>query len=527
MGALTLKSFPFELRGWDIEEFESIDPTDSFGSNIRLYINNNQIVQIEPDYDTYNSNTWITDKTRQFFDGIFINKNFNNNLDDNNTWSLLFKNLNQNLYIFNICNNQSFNNKFFTIVFENVNLEVLNLLSIISQNYSFVQIRRAENTKLTNDFEYDFQLNSISNKSKLNNSEICLLISTNTRYQGYRLNLNLRQRFFKGNFKCILIGSLIDLTFPLSYIGSSVGIIKDVVEGNNLNCRDLIKAKNPFVVINDDLLKRSDDLFYILKLFNSTKHLHLNNNLNVLNSSLNATGNMNLTNFSFLNIKDLMNFSTLYLINVHINQFSSLKKIIKIKLLNFTVNKNKLNTKNLIIDQNVVDSSNIDSYIVNKENKYFYLPVSMFFENNQSFINTEGYFKRNNKVIFDKKTKNNWQILRKLLRNFKKKTLFLLNKDNSLVTFNTDNILNFKNYTSFNFYATQNLTNLNYYLNIKNKTFFISNKIFRYENKKLYNNKFKYWLDDFFVGGRDDFSQNSLILINCSKILRTECTNFF
>jgi hypothetical protein len=25
MGALTLKNFPFELRGWDIEKFESID----------------------------------------------------------------------------------------------------------------------------------------------------------------------------------------------------------------------------------------------------------------------------------------------------------------------------------------------------------------------------------------------------------------------------------------------------------------------------------------------------------------------
>ena len=38
MGALTLKSFPFELRSWDIEKFESIDPTDSFGSKTRVYI---------------------------------------------------------------------------------------------------------------------------------------------------------------------------------------------------------------------------------------------------------------------------------------------------------------------------------------------------------------------------------------------------------------------------------------------------------------------------------------------------------
>lgn len=38
MGALTLKSFPFELRGWEIGKFESIDPTDGFGYSTRVYI---------------------------------------------------------------------------------------------------------------------------------------------------------------------------------------------------------------------------------------------------------------------------------------------------------------------------------------------------------------------------------------------------------------------------------------------------------------------------------------------------------
>jgi NADH dehydrogenase/NADH:ubiquinone oxidoreductase subunit G len=30
MGALTIKNFPFEIRGWDVEKFESIDPTRRF-----------------------------------------------------------------------------------------------------------------------------------------------------------------------------------------------------------------------------------------------------------------------------------------------------------------------------------------------------------------------------------------------------------------------------------------------------------------------------------------------------------------
>ena len=74
MGALTLKSFPFELRGWDIEKLKSVDPTDGFGSNTRVYVSKDKIVQIEPDFDTNSSNTWLTDKGRQFLKFVQIKK---------------------------------------------------------------------------------------------------------------------------------------------------------------------------------------------------------------------------------------------------------------------------------------------------------------------------------------------------------------------------------------------------------------------------------------------------------------------
>ena len=48
IGALTNKSFSFELRGWEIEKFEAIDPTESFASNIKLLINNGAQSIIKP-----------------------------------------------------------------------------------------------------------------------------------------------------------------------------------------------------------------------------------------------------------------------------------------------------------------------------------------------------------------------------------------------------------------------------------------------------------------------------------------------
>lgn len=85
MGALTLKSFPFELRGWDIEKFDSIDPTDGFGSNTRVYVSKNQIIQIEPDFNQHSVNNWLTDKGRHFFDSLTqpYLTNLNDNSNDN------------------------------------------------------------------------------------------------------------------------------------------------------------------------------------------------------------------------------------------------------------------------------------------------------------------------------------------------------------------------------------------------------------------------------------------------------------
>ena len=71
MGALTLKSFPFILRSWNVKSYDSIDPTDSFGQDTKVYINKNQVVKIEPQFSNNTRPSWLTDKGRQFFDSIF------------------------------------------------------------------------------------------------------------------------------------------------------------------------------------------------------------------------------------------------------------------------------------------------------------------------------------------------------------------------------------------------------------------------------------------------------------------------
>ena len=538
MGALTLKSFPFELRGWDIEKFESFDPTDGFGSNTRVYISKDQIVLIEPDYDVNTFNTWLTDKGRQFFDGVFESKVVNPKESETKFWLSMIQTVTETAYMLDHCNSQQYTKKFITVVFENISLEVLSILSTLAQNYTFIKLKRAENFKVDNDSESLFQLNGASNRTKLNSSSMCLLVANNPRYEGYYLNLNLRQRFLKGNFRCLNIGSLLDLTFPVAFLGSNISVLKSIAEGNNLICRDFKAAKNPLIIYNNELLKRNDgnNMVEMLKILNySSRFNNTWNGLNMLSSSLSETGSHSLTKFQSLTVNDLKNSSLLYFINVSSSESSNLKVIAELNLLKYSENNNERKLSSaVLLDQNYKTNNNYNFYekFTDKEdaNVYMHVPTSIFYENEETFINTEGFFKRTTKLISRKKTKNNWQILKKLLKHIRINIISLNKRNNSILFFNSKTTINFKNYMNFHFYATRSLTNVSHSLTAKTTPAYFSGLeqfTFKKSSKKIRVTKLKYWLDDFFTGGKDEYSQNSKILTNCSKIARSESTNFF
>ena len=158
------------------------------------------------------------------------------------------------------------------------------------------------------------------------------------------------------------------------------------------------------------------------------------------------------------------------------------------------------------------------------------MPSNLFLEDNETFVNTQGLIKRTTKLIhFKKDSKTNWQITRKFYANTKSVVFFNNKKDNNLINFDSVNSFNFKNYTNFQFYAVQTLTSLSFYLTKKNSPLTVSPVIsVKPVKTKVLNTKVKGWLDDFFNGnGKDSFSYNSSVLVNCSKITRSSTANFF
>lgn len=116
---------------------------------------------------------------------------------------------------------------------------------------------------------------------------------------------------------------------------------------------------------------------------------------------------------------------------------------------------------------------------------YVYIPKNTFYENEQTFINVEGFIKKTTKLIKGKSTKSEWQILRKFLQHCKSKLTFLASKNNQIIYFNSKKLYHFKHFLSFQYYASQALNHMSFNLAIKNKAITLNFLEFKLPIKKV------------------------------------------
>ena len=253
------------------------------------------------------------------------------------------------------------------------------------------------------------------------------------------------------------------------------------------------------------------------------------NEINVLNSNLGVTGMYSLNRFLALSTEDTSNFFGLYSVNAPVTAVSHLKSLIQLVLLK------KLESvpqkKRIFVNQSFKNTNAelFDQTKTSLLNDYIHLPVNMIYEDNETYLNTQGSIKRVSKLLhFKKNAKTNWQLIRKLYSSLKSLSFYNNQKDNYLAQFDCANSFNFKNYTGFQYSAVQTLTSLSYYLMTKNSPISLGKSFFKSSKTKMFNTKIKFWCDDFFnLNSKDFFSYNSSTLVNCSKISRFSSTNFF
>lgn len=541
VGALTSKPYPFISRNWELKNVTFIDFSDGFGTPIQVFIKNNQIIKILPSYDetTYKTN-WISDKTRFSFDGMFSPERITQSFVKNNekifvnlSWKKLFKEIFYTLYFKNHLSKHLYQPYQITICLnKDINVEVLNLLYILSHKYSFFKLRQSESQNLSVDLEQNYLWNSNLNNSELLVSNTCFLIGVNPRYEGSKLNLILRSRYLKGNFKILQIGSLFNLTFSIRNLSNNTKSLKSLVEGNSLFCQELVNSSNPILISNSELFKRKDSvnitnaLKLLIKYINSYSHGKAFKKLNILNSTLNESGINNFNILKTVQNIDFKNSLGVYFLNSSFNTYN-IKKLLNLKLLNFFQNSG--NTNKLLITQNsILNTKKIEEFQKNFNLcTQIHLPTNVFFETSGTYINTNGEINKTTKIITSSnQTKSDWQIIRKIVY-YCKKTFYISNvfRNNKLV-YNSNTPYHFKNYIGFQCYAISHLNNLAFQLLKKVKKPITNYLKFKPKRNKFFKSQLRFWLNDFYLDSKNFNTKYSSTMIQCSKFFRLEHTNF-
>jgi NADH dehydrogenase/NADH:ubiquinone oxidoreductase subunit G len=533
VGALTSKPYPFAGRSWELKKVSSVDPSDGYGSNILVFLKNNVVFKILPGFKygrTDGSNLWLSNKTRFLFDhALSSRKNVDANLGgdsgvrDKYSWNFVLRHIAVIVYVSDHLRKHFFKLNPFLILFdESSSVEIISILMILERRYTFFQLRRSATTKLINDFQSDFQMNSVRNFVALTSSDTCILLGTNPRYESTYLNLRLKKRYAMGRFQVFSINSRINLTFPCINLGSNLEKLKHIVEGNVSSCNDFKKSSNLVTILNTETYAREDS-FAIKNLIKVLDSMISSNNsgmFNLLSTSLNSVGISNLYSFKNLRRKDLDGTSGLFIINSDAKTSFILNQYIQLAVLNYLTIKTTVT-----VEQNV---KNNFSKLVNRLDlcDYVHLPNDTFFEDSGSYINTEGESRISKKILVSPtNTKSDWMILRKLTSMLESIEFISYKKDNAKIKFRSDSILKFRNLISFLFLNTQRLSCLSFYGKIVSQEEFLTSK-HKTRKFKLSATQFKIWIEDFYIGGFDNYSGDSRIMILCSLSAR-EVTHTF
>jgi NADH dehydrogenase (ubiquinone) Fe-S protein 1 len=140
------------------------------------------------------------------------------------------------------------------------------------------------------DFTQNFLFNS--EIAGLEESDLCLLVGTNPRFEASVLNARLRKLVSKGTLKVAFIGSGHDsqnLTYNVLHLGSSGMTLKLLLQGEHWFCSHISQAKNVVIIYGYNSLREKsfEDSYRLLSeyLLSNVRSIR-QKNINVLHTTM-------------------------------------------------------------------------------------------------------------------------------------------------------------------------------------------------------------------------------------------------
>jgi len=294
VGALTSKPYAFKARPWELRLSESIDVTDSLGSNIYVNYKETEIFRVLPKNNNDINSSIISDKARFSYDAN--NNNRINSLYDYSSkkksfqkiaWSKFFENVD------NLLNNEKVN----FLVDEKCDLETVSLLKRISNQYpdkveTLLVSKTASKSNL-------YLANETNLMSKIDSVEdLFILLGSNLRLESAVLNSRIRFRYKNSLVNIQAMGVVFEENIPTSFVNLSLSKAIEVFEGKSpVLSRLLVSSKKPFIIIGENFADRVDNVNSFIRTLST---LLPTSNIFYLNNSCNSKGieSLNLTKYS-------------------------------------------------------------------------------------------------------------------------------------------------------------------------------------------------------------------------------------
>lgn len=352
VGALTSKPYGFKARPWELKVNETIDLTDSVGSNTYVNFKDSEIYRVIPKSNISINEHIISDKARFSYDSNNSNRIKNlyqyKEKDDtfkNINWFKIFDHIdfskNVNTHV-DTKNRSKIKTAFDLIVNDNIGYHNLVILKKLSNTGILNLLSLINNEEINN-----FYLSGLTDKIESINccDSFCFIFSVNPKLECSVINARLRSKYFNGLFSLIGLNQYFSYNIPTNFVNLNIINSLQIFEGKYLNLSTLyLNAENPLLLISDSCVKsgfNSTEFFkYLKSFFETVKIIKINSSsnkeallfLNIKNN--NIIGNQN--SVLALNNDDTFEFrkyffslrKKMFWLNTHGSAFASKVKFI-------------------------------------------------------------------------------------------------------------------------------------------------------------------------------------------------------
>ena len=212
VGALTLKTVPFQIRPWEIQLIESIDLSDSLGSNLYLTYRGFDLFRVVPKKNKFINESWISNKCRFYFELMSKKTSFLNTVTTNIFPTVIKQSI---LFLFN----------------PDLDIKTLYTLKNISQRNSQIFSKILNSVSNKTNFYYWSQKSRIRDISNFENTTFFFL-TTNLQVEMPLLNIRIKSQIKQKSLAIALNCHYIP-NFPTKFVRLSITDILHLIKGTH------------------------------------------------------------------------------------------------------------------------------------------------------------------------------------------------------------------------------------------------------------------------------------------------------